>query len=443
MTPCKKYAIALLITAIALFCGCREELELAGHKYYYTIKEKKDVRYGLNSYLLENDHVEILNNGQTTTYIIDTLGNDSVKKIQIGYINDGLILSENYYYTGARATVLYYRDYSEGKNKQEIIETIPLVEINGTRKYFNLPGSSEGILILNEGDDIYFIIQSTIKATEFTTEMYYVSKNGEEPTLIAENHQEIYSLRNAEIKRCKKFGDKFYFVGVKDKVAFFCEASQIKTPFYLSDFGGCAYDLAMKDSVIYECGQNQNKAILWKGQEPYELPVPEGTQESVATCISVAGNDMYVGGRIDEEPAIWKNGELLATYTEFPPVWSGYYVTGVNNNFNVVGEINKPITEEFGWVCAMEIEGDNIYSIVETSNWVSDNKRFVLKWQFNDKVTFDYDYDLIEMLRNGQIKMADTYYHKDTLGNTTWQRTAYGTPHIIPYYVKTKAKRKK
>ncbi|MCQ2384479.1 MAG: hypothetical protein MJZ96_06340 [Paludibacteraceae bacterium] len=442
MTLCKKHTIALFVIAVVLLSGCRQELELAGHNYYYTIKEKGDVRFQIvNSYLLENDQVETLNNAQTTTYIIDTLGNDSVTKIQKSYINDGLILSNNHYYTGARATVLYYRDYSEGKNKQEITETIPFVEINGTRKHFNLPGSSEGILILNEGEDVYFIIQSIIKATEFTTLMYYVSVNGEEPTLIAETHQEIYSLRNAEIKKCKKFGDKFYFVGTKDDVAFFCEASQIKTPFYLSDYGGCAYDFVMKDSTIYECGKNQGKAFLWKGQEPYELPVPAGTKESEARCMVMVGEDMYIGGRIDEEPAIWKNGELLATYTEFPPVWTGYYILGGQDEYYTD---YKPVTEEFGWVCAMEIEDNTIYSIVETSNYAQDHKRFALEWYFDDnRVTFDFKYDLVEMLRNGTLVLEDSYYGLSENGHTAWQRTNFGTPHIIPYYVKTKAKRKK
>lgn len=436
MTLCKKHTIALFVIAVVLLSGCRQEMELAGYNYFYTIKTTDNDQ----SYSLCNDQVQSL--GIKTSTIIDTMGYENVTKGTELYVNDGLVINDNSYYTGGLSTTIAYYDLSVQHSYKYEDACSAFVEINGVRKFFSLPGKSKGILIINEEDDIYFLFKSTQAESEFTTETYYVSKNGEEPTLIAENHQEIYSLRNAEIKKFKKFGDKFYFVGVKDKVAFFCEASQIKTPFYLSDYGGCAYDLAMKDSVIYECGQNQNKAILWKGQEPYELPVPEGTQESVATCISVVGNDVYVGGRIDEEPAIWKNGELLATYTEFPPVWSGYYVTGVDNS-SYTNDLNRPITEEFGWVCAMEIDGDNIYSIVETSNWVSDNKRFVLKWQIGDKVTFDYDYDLVEMLRNGQIKLDDSYYGRDKLGHTTWERTAYGTPHIIPYYVKTKAKRKK
>ncbi len=436
MTLCKKHTIALFVIAVVLLSGCRQEMELAGYNYFYTIKTTDNDQ----SYSLCNDQVQSL--GIKTSTIIDTMGYENVTKGTELYVNDGLVINDNSYYTGGLSTTIAYYDLSVQHSYVYEDACSAFVEINGVRNFFSLPGKSKGILIINEEDDIYFLFKSTQAESEFTTETYYVSKNGEEPTLIAENHQEIYSLRNAEIKKFKKFGDKFYFVGVKDKIAFFCEASELKTPYYLSDYGGCAYDLAMADSTIYECGKNQGKAILWKGNVPYELPVPEGTQESVATCISVVGNDVYVGGRIDEEPAIWKNGELLATYTEFPPVWSGYYVTGVDN-ISYSSDLNRPITEEFGWVCAMEVDGDNIYSIVETSNWVGDNKRFVLKWQFNDKVTFDYDYDLVEMLRNGQIKLDDSYYGRDKLGNTTWERTAYGTPHIIPYYVKTKGKRKK
>ena len=439
MTLCKKHAITLFVIAVVFLCSCRQELELAGHNYYYIIKTRNYNNFKVGSYFLFDDQVKSLGN-VLSTQIEDTLGCTNVPKVITSYINDCFKNEDKTCFTGGKSTIIAYYDSIIGTTVTEESNCSAFVEINGVRKYFDIPGLSEGILIINEGEDTYFIIQSTIRATEFTTVTYYVSVNGEEPLLLGENHQEIYSLRNADIKRCKKFGDKFYFVGTKDNVAFYCEASQIKTPFYLSDYGGCAYDFVMKDSIIYECGKSQGKAFLWKGQEPYELPVPAGTKESEARCIVVVGEDMYIGGRIDAEPAIWKNGELLATYTEFPPVWSDYYVKGVQET----NSDYKPITEEFGWVCAMEIENDVIYSIVETSNYVPDYKRFALEWHFNDsQVDFDYDFDLVEMLRNGTIVMDDNFYGESIAGHITWSPTVLGTPHISPYYVKTKAKRKK
>ena len=437
MTLCKKHTIALFVIAVVLLSSCRQEMELAGHNYYYTIKDVTGMgNNGASSYFLLNDQLDFLSSDYSRTIVNDTLDCEQVAKIQTTYTNDCYITENNTYFTGGRSTILTYI----GMGRSEQTAGIPFVEINGIRKFFNIPGIAEGILILDEGEDIYFLIQSTINDPEFTTLMYYVSVNGEEPTLIAETHQEIYSLRNAKIKKCKKFGDKFYFVGTKDNVAFFCEASQIKTPFYLSDYGGIAYDLAIKDSVIYECGQNQDKAILWKGQEPYELPLPDGTKESLAASLCVVDNDIYVGGRIDEYPAIWKNGELLAIYTEFPPYWTEYWISGVDDQIPNY----KPITMEYGWVCAMEIEGDNIYSLVETSNYVGDRKRFALEWTIkDDEVCFKDEYNLIEMLKTGAVKMGDNFYGQSSVGHITWKKTDLGTPHISPYYIKTKAKRKK
>lgn len=431
--------LSTMLFIAALFCGCNPELELSGVNYYYTIHEYSPM-FGTD-YLLQNDQLTNLPNNATMTEI--SAENHHMRYESCWY-NDCYLKGNDTYYVGThRIMDQWVENWSEVKEKVLLSEVF--IERNGVRKYFSsFFGVSSGVCIFEQNDTIYYLFQATYETGD-TDQLgnphhgqgFYVSINGDEPIPLADNQEQIYDTRKVVVEKIKKIGDKFYIVGTKDNVAIFCEASQLRMPYYLSNFGGGAYDLIEYNGDIYVCGSNEKKACLWKDRQPIELSVPAGTEESEARCMAVVGEDLYIGGRINERPAIWKNGELIATHIDFPPVVSEYFVTG--HDYALDG---PKIKEEFGWVCAMEIIGDTIYSIVETSNWANDHKRFALEWYFrNGKVYYKDKYDLVEMLRNGQIVLQDIFYSTNKFGATSWNTMVYGTPRIAPRYVKARRKK--
>ncbi len=426
----------IVITLFVALISCRQELELAGRSYYYTIKEERPQNWSAHSYFLCNDEVTLL--GEVAITSVDENGRFPTGA-ETTYINDCFKTQDKTCYTGAHNVIKACYNETLGTTVDSMFSCEPFIEVNGTKKFFDLPGFAEGLIIGNDGDDIFYIFRSTVPGENYTYEAYYLSVNGEEPTKIAEQQEEIYSIRKAEIKRCKKHGDKLYFVGVKDRVGFYCEANNVRTPFYLTDYNGGAYDIAFGDSVILTCGHNQGKAYVWENCSPIELEFPNYAVESEARALAIVGDDVYVGGRIDECPVIWKNGKIYATWWEAPPVTSEYFLEGTAQATD-----RKKVKEEWAYVIDMVIDGDMIYSICETNNWTNDKKRFALEWHFeNGKVSCRYDYDLVEMLRNGQIQMDSSFYSTSKEGWIMWPRCSYGTPHIALNHVKTKAKRKK
>lgn len=368
------------------------------------------------------------------------------------WYNDCYIKDNQVYYIGAhRIKEVWVESTEQGGyiTHDTITLSEVFIETNGVRKFFSLSDVNTynycgAVSIIPDDDSIYYLFQSTYETGDTDQlgfphhgQAFYISKNGLEPEKIADNRELIYDTRKAIVHKCKKINGKFYMAGTKDDVAFFCEANELAHPLYLSGRGGGAYDFVEYDSTILVCGAHEKKAYLFDKTNLIELPLPEGTKESEARCMAVVGNDLYVGGRADKKPIIWKNGEILAIYDEFPPVVSEYFVEGHDYGLDA-----PKITEEFGWVCAMEIIGDTIYSIVETSNWVDDHKRFALEWYFDEnRVTFDYKYDLVEMLRNGQVVLQGYFYSTNRFGATTWNTMVYGTPRIAPRYVKAKRKK--
>ncbi len=421
---------ALLCIATFLLTGCKQEMEISGVNYYYMIKAD------YISYCLQNDNVTMfLDGGQFISNLTD--GRSGWKYDYIMF-NDCYINNNNTYFIGQHRII---EEWNEGAPSyafhRDVLLSEACIEVNGVRKYFQFPGNGEGLIISISGNDIYYIFRSTQTTAEMTYESYYVSKNGEEPTLLAQQQEEIYSIRKAEIKKCKMIDGKMYFVGVKDEIGFYCEASNLKTPFYVTGWNGGAYDILEKDSALYVCGRNDGKAYVWKNGSPIELEFPNYAVESEARSLALAGDDLYVGGRIDKYPVIWKNGKIYATYFDFPPVSSPYHIAGEAQALD-----RKPITEEWGYVIDMVVTGDTIYSIVETDNYANDNKRFALEWYFNNgKATCKCDYDLVEMLRNGQIEMHESFYPTNNIGWILWPRTYFSPPHIAPRYVKAKRKK--
>lgn len=420
----KQYYLIVIALFMTIFTSCHN-LEISGYNYYYIIKA------GGLCYLLENDNLTMF------PHCSDTTWEEGKCSIYRDRYDDCYIENNNKYFIGH--SQLEEMTWNEDKiTSKQTTDLEVFVEVNGIRKTYQLPGNQEGVHIVKDGSDYYYIFRSSLAGNEISYEAYYVSKNGEEPTLLAQQQEEIYSLRKAEIKRCKMINGKLYLVGVKDGVGFYCEATNLRTPYYVSGWNGGAYDILEKDSALFVCGKNDGKAYVWKDGSPIELEFPNYAVESEARSMALVGEDLYVGGRIDECPVIWKNGKIYATFFEFPPVNTPYHVEGEAQSLD-----HKDITEEWGYVIDMVVAGDTIYSIVETDNFFNDNKRFALEWHFRSgKVYFDYDYDLVELIRSGQIKLHPSFYGKvNNIGWVLWPRTYFGTPHIAPRYVKAKRKK--
>lgn len=434
-------AVSMFVT---LFSACSPDLDVSKVKYYYLIKQIGSI-YS-EDYILQNDIVTSLPVEWTQTII-----NESDKRVrhEAYAYNDCYIKNGQMFYLGIHKI---QDDWVEQvgvesyANCHEIILSETFIEINGVRKTLDIPGVSSAISIIPDNDTIYYLFRSSFETGQTDHNglplkglKFYVSTNGEDPIEIAEQREIVYDTKMANVEKLKKINGKFYFVGTRDQVGFFAEASQLQFPYYLTGHGGAAYDLVEYDSTIIVCGTHESKAYLFDKTTPIELPLPEGTIDSEARCMAVAENDLYVGGRIDDKPAIWKNGEILAIFDDFPAYWGSYGVEGMDDGMT---PNYMPIREEFGWVCGMVIDGNTIYSIVETSNYANDHKRFALEWHINDdKVSFLYNYDIVQMLKLETIKMKDNYYGKTSTGRITYARTNYSTPRILLQHAKAKRKK--
>lgn len=58
--------------------------------------------------------------------------------------------------------------------------------------------------------------------------------------------------------------------------------------------------------VVYAAGMINDEAVYWKDGDVINLST--SVANSIAYSISVLGTDVYVAGREDKYPAVWKNG---------------------------------------------------------------------------------------------------------------------------------------
>jgi hypothetical protein len=82
-------------------------------------------------------------------------------------------------------------------------------------------------------------------------------------------------------------------------------------------------------------------AMLWKNSNGPVSTLSSGAGDYEATAIAISGNDVYVGGRENNEGRVWKNGVALTLNNA-----TGCYITGVaadGADVYAVGYTNGPI----------------------------------------------------------------------------------------------------
>ncbi|MCQ2349443.1 MAG: hypothetical protein MJZ98_03055 [Paludibacteraceae bacterium] len=430
-----KLTLAVSMTII-LFVSCSPEMEISGVDYYYRA----------NKAVVYNDHLE-----RPTE--------------DLGGITDCYFANGNIYYIGTHVS-------------KETRESQAFIEVNGSRKWYRLNNNdTKGAMIVPDDKDIYYILEETYETGDknqlgdpHVGHSYYASKNGGEPEFIGHSPELIHDTKLPYITTIKRIDGQFYFTGIKDDVGFYSPAENLVLPFYVSGHGGAAFDIIKKDSVIYCCGRHNNTAYLFNKTELIELEIPERSEYSEARCMKVVGDDLYVGGMIDEVPVIWKNGEIWGRYDDFPPHYLHYYLKDVDKSLSPAVPNNGtppnldpalPMNYRAGSVINMEIFGDTIYSMIITrSNSTSqisgkhyDCRYFALEWyKSGDKVVCKDKYDIVEMMKLHTIEFDRAYYGTSDAGEETWTvwisdesasrwDLSYSRPRIAPRYVKAKRKK--
>ena len=409
---------AVALTTILLICSCKlhepeANLSVSDVRYYYIIN---------STYLLDNSSMKDLTD--LTTFYFPT---------------DYYIKDNNTYEAGI------YRDPTTAIN-------YPCVKVNGTMYDWKELPTSNGPSFIEDGEELYVLLTQRFATGEkdhngnpFYGRNYYISQIGETPYQIGTQKDTETGNRMAAIKRLRKYGDKFYAVGTRDRGgAYFSETNNLESPLILSLDVSEAYDFCMpNDSTFLVCGHINNQACIWvingANSETTFLPT-NGAATSGTYAMEKVGDDIYIGGNIGDKPAIWKNGEILGVYNDFPPHNLPYYL----NSFpDIIFRYHS------GFVRTFKVVGDKVYSIViannEPNHWnYTDNKPMAVEWDFStNPVTCSWNYDLVEMMIYRDIVFPDSFYHDPStmgtmpiinIGATYWDQINYSTPRIALMY---------
>jgi sulfur transfer complex TusBCD TusB component (DsrH family) len=160
-------------------------------------------------------------------------------------------------------------------------------------------------------------------------------------------------------------------------------------------------------------------ARLWKNGVAVDLPLPEGTTTSDATCVYVSGNDVYVTGRassIGENDfgiaMLWKNGVARDLSADAPVAWyasSAYSVYVENNDVYVAiqnnGEENYINTASIWKNGTVTDITDGVRDAHPRSLYVSNGNTYVAGWEWKENYTY-----LAKLWKNGEeTALADNH----------------------------------
>jgi hypothetical protein len=160
----------------------------------------------------------------------------------------------------------------------------------------------------------------------------------------------------------------------------------------------------------YEEDANEHRvAKLWKNGVEQPLQFSDNATASIATCVYVSGNDVYVTGFEDQDQytrrvaKLWKNGVAYDLSADAPTEWdrsSAYGVYVENNDVYVVIQKNE---EEYYTNTAALWKNGNVWDITDgtrsahpRSLYVSGGDVYVAGWEWKENFTY-----LAKVWKNG------------------------------------------
>ena len=144
---------------------------------------------------------------------------------------------------------------------------------------------------------------------------------------------------------------------------------------------GFAYSIAVSGRDVYVAGRNDDTPRVWKnGEVLYDLPYDLYRAEAASLCVS--DGDVYVGGfsvgeKLDSgsSPTVWKNGELLYLLSDYSldsrvisiATWKGdVYALGTlndgNSKRNVLWKNDQLLYDPFVCEYGISVWNGDVYS---------------------------------------------------------------------------------
>ncbi|MDO4191226.1 MAG: hypothetical protein Q4D14_06040, partial [Bacteroidales bacterium] len=411
----KKTLLLIVTCALALLCGCKpnpnEIKNVSGVEYYYIERDRTEGFYGYD---------------QCYEYFV--IVNDEIRRVagdvDYEWTEDGMIYLNaykvnDYYRTNDHEIILGTHYYV---NNGDSIAS-PYWEIDGVKKEIQMDVSACGRFIIEENGTFYFIIESlygsqgTNVVNQSTNKFsYFVSCNGATPTKLFEMRKWHINIRNVT-----KAGDQFYFVGIDDGLPFFITTGESIIDLSAQPRAGAVYDARVVDNKECFYGYVSDSARIWTDGYMEVLDCPS----SRARCAREIDGDVYIGGNIGKDPVIWKNGELIARYTNIDR--STYFPAGPNGVMTVYQNV---------FVIDMEVVGDKIYSLIQLSTESYEAMFAALVWDLStDPVEAEMMYELKDIIADSEytytIEDGKRYWFENDLDfKQSFWKMCYTRPRI-------------
>lgn len=371
-------------------------------------------------WVLDNNNLSLLG-GAIEDKWVDADG-DTVLRVLT--ITDYLLDNGNTYETGVfqlmkKVNPPGYEDYDGDLFNYKDTEYRPYVKVNGRGQYYDKIGPLARwprFIMTSEGVSVLYCEKYPNGEVDHNNnpmfgQNYMVMPIGGTPKIVA-NQEDTETNRASTVNSIKEYDGKYYLVGTRDRGgAIFCDASNLSMPYILSMYVSAAYDFIKTDTdTFWVCGTNETRATLWRFNgnsfDEVALEGADGTVASEARVIKQVGEDIYVGGRLGDFPAIWKNQKLLGQYTNFT---------------------YKQMQSSA--VVALEVFGNKAYTVITSDGSVDVKDVMYAEWDFSgDTVRCESKYELFDLWLSMMIEVPSGF----------WDNIYYSSPRVSLSFVRVK-----
>ena len=328
-------------------------------------------------------------------------------------INDIYMKDGHTYITGNIVTLKYNYDSADWDgnvyhNVTTSSEAYPFLEIDGvikdiTPKDPRVKSSSSfcGLHFTSDGKKLYTIISgdSEIKELPIGRALYfdyYVSEDGGEPYYIG-------SFEDFLVGEMAKVGNEWYASGRWETSPCFQSSTETKTFIAPLENGGMLHGVVNYHGEPLMVGSMRGRPIVYYHDSIKNLPEKEGYIGGEAMFAKMIGDDLYVGGWLNNYPAIWKNNELHVLLTKLPKGFRYLIFTDievVGDMIYVVGAGYYPenSTTHSAFFKLKDTDGliqeydeyDDLITSVEVMKWIGNTTWQNVEWHPDQGIFVDW-----------------------------------------------------
>ena len=316
-------------------------------------------------------------------------------------IHDVFMKDGHTYVTGEILTInRTYDDWDGSYYRSGTADSIqyPFLEIDGVIKDITpkdprvkSPNKCCGLHFISDGKKLYTIIRGDSEMRELPQGRceyadYYVSEDGGESYYIG-------SFERFAVGEIAKVGNEWYVCGRWSTSACYQSSTEIKTFIAPLENGGMLHGVIDYHGEPLMVGSMRGRPIVYYHDSIKNLPGTESYIGGEAMFAKMIGDDLYVGGWLNNYPAIWKNNELHVLLTKLPKGFRYLIFTDI------------------------EVVGDMIY-VVGAGYYPENSTTHSAFFKLKDTDGLIQEYDEYDDLITSVEVMK-------WIGNTTWQNVVW------------------